>query len=85
MLAHAEAWKRLGEWLHPERAVPGELAGSGAEFAFAVARGETGVRTLAGHAEEAFARRDVRAAAGWLSAAALLSLSCSLLSWPVSG
>jgi len=69
VLAHAEAWKRLGEYLHPGRAVPGQLADSGAELAFAVARGETSVQTLAGHAERAFARHDVRAAAGWLSAA----------------
>jgi hypothetical protein len=69
VLAHAEVWKRLGMYLPPERAVPGELAESGAEFAFAVARGETGVRTLASKAEEAFAHDDVRAAAGWLSAA----------------
>lgn len=69
VLAHAEAWKRLGEYLHPGRAVPGELADSGAELAFAIARGETSVRTLASHAEQAFAQHDVRAAAGWLSAA----------------
>ena len=64
VLAHAEAWKRLGEYLHPERKVPGELADTGAELAFAVARGETSVRTVASHVEGAFARHDVRAAGG---------------------
>jgi hypothetical protein len=61
---HAEAWKRLGERLHPH-----ESGSAAAARVFAVARGEERVRTVAGRAELAFARGDARAAAGELSSA----------------
>ncbi|HEY0933548.1 MAG TPA: hypothetical protein VGD91_07390, partial [Trebonia sp.] len=61
---HAEAWKRLGERLHPH-----EPGSPDAARVFAVARGEERVRSVAGRAELAFARGDVVSAAAGLVAA----------------
>lgn len=61
---HAEAWKRLGERLHPH-----ECGSPAVARVFAVARGEERVPGVAGRAELAFARGNARAAAGELSAA----------------
>lgn len=55
VLRHQEMWKRLGERLHPHEFKNLPLA----RDVFAVARGETDVKTLAGRAEVAFAAGDL--------------------------
>ncbi|SDU14930.1 TerD family protein [Jiangella alkaliphila] len=62
---HREAWKRLGERLHPHE----YPALSHARDVFAVARREKTARSLSARAEVAFAAGDVRAAVTVLSAA----------------
>ncbi len=61
---HAEAWKRLGERLHPH-----EAGLASASRVFAVARGEERVPAVAARAQLAFARGDAQAAARELAAA----------------
>ncbi|HUQ56851.1 hypothetical protein [Lentzea sp.] len=57
-----EAWKRLGERLHPH-----EYPFENARDVFAVARGEKTARSFAGQVETAFAENDVERAARILS------------------
>ncbi|MFF5971340.1 hypothetical protein ACFY7C_07400 [Streptomyces sp. NPDC012769] len=64
--AHREAWKRLGERLHPHEYPQWPHAAE----VFAVARGERKAPTLAGRAEELLRRGEVGGAAGLLAAAA---------------
>ena len=63
--SRAELWKRVGERLHPHE-FPQFPA---AQDVFAAARGETGARSIASRAEEAFRAGNVAAAAEILSAA----------------
>ncbi|MER7517866.1 hypothetical protein [Streptomyces sp. NPDC126499] len=64
--AHREAWKRLGERLHPHEYPQWPHAAQ----VFAVARGERKAPTLAGRVEELLARDEVAGAAGLLADAA---------------
>lgn len=63
--AHREAWKRLGERLHPHEYPQLPHAAE----VFAVARGELGARSLEGRVEELLARHDVLGAAELLKSA----------------
>jgi hypothetical protein len=65
VVRHREQWKRLGERLHPHEYPQYPVA----QLAFAAARGEQEVTTLAGKAEQAFRRGDTVSAAKWLSVA----------------
>lgn len=62
---HSEAWKRLGEWVHPHEYPQYPQA----QEVFVVARGERRVPTLAARVEHAFAMQDRAVAAGLLSQA----------------
>ncbi|WMX44428.1 hypothetical protein RGF97_05545 [Streptomyces roseicoloratus] len=63
---HREAWKRLGERLHPHEYPQWPHAAE----VFAVARGEREAPSLAGHVEDLLARNDVTGAAELLATAA---------------